>query len=76
MRFYAFMVFIQNLVECVCHYARRHATCQNNPYVILYSVKRGCLFMINVEALQIPPLGGQVKIFNHFLEIITFFHVP
>ena len=70
------MIFIQNLIEYVCHYAGWHATCQNNPHVILYSVTRSCLFKKNSKALQIPPIGGQVNIFDHILEIVTFFHVP
>ena len=34
------MIFIKKRVECVCHYALSHATCQNNPHIIyLFSNK-------------------------------------
>ena len=69
------MIFIQNLVEFVCHYALSHATCQNHPYVILYSVTRVCVFKKNRKTPQIPSIGGQVNIFNHFLETIIFFNI-
>ena len=70
------MIFIQNLVEYVYHYALSHATFQNNPYVILFSVTRVCVFKKNRKTPQIPSMGGQVNIFNHFLETITFFSIP
>ena len=73
--FGAFMIFIQNLVEFVCHYALSHATSQNNPYVILYSVTRVCVFKKNRKTPQIPSIGGQVNIFNHFLETTIFFNI-
>ena len=69
------MIYIQNLVEFVCHYAGSRATCQNNPHVILYSVIRVCVLKKNCKTPQIPSIGGQVNIFNHFLETITFFSI-
>ena len=69
------MIFIQNLVEFVCHYAWSHATCQNDPHVILYLVTLVGIVMRDPKTPQIPSVGGQVNIFDHFLETITFFHV-
>ena len=47
----------------------------NVIHVILYSVTRFCLFKINRKIPQIPSIGRPVNILDHFLEIITFFHV-
>ena len=55
--------------------SQSHATCQNNPHVLLYSVTGVCTFRKNSKTPKRPSICGQVNIFNHVLETITFFLV-